>query len=299
MSNLMTRAITKDGSARAYILNSTNMVNDAIAIHKTQPTATALLGRLLTATSIMGTMLPEAGNRITVTIKGDGLAGRTLCCGDYFGNVKGYISNPFADLPPKKNGKLDVSGIVGKGILYVSKDVGDEEPYNGTVELVSGEVAEDIVQYYAISEQIPTLCALGVLVDVDHLCKAAGGIIVQLLPFADEKVIARLEENAKQLNNISLKFAQGLSNEDILNIALNGIEYDIFDTLNVDYKCDCSRERTSRALLSLGKKEVEDILREQKEKGDEKIEVECHFCNKKYIYTREDALSLFEKSKKS
>lgn len=287
--------MTRDGSARAYVINSKEIVNEAIKYHKTAPTASALLGRLLTATSVMGTMLPEDGCKLTATIKGNGIAGTTLACADYYGNVKGYIQNPMADVPNKPNGKLDVSGIVGGGLFCVSKDVGDDVPFNGTIELVSGEVAEDIAQYYAVSEQTPTLCALGVLVDTDHTCRAAGGVFVQLLPFPDENVIARLEENSKFLNNISTKFDEGMSNEDILKIALNGIEYDIFDELEVEYKCDCSVERTKRAVISLGKTEIEKIFAEQKENGEEeKISLECHFCDKKYDFYKEDIEKMFQ-----
>ena len=287
--------MTRDGSARAYVINSKEIVNEAIKYHKTAPTASALLGRLLTATSVMGTMLPEDGCKLTATIKGNGIAGTTLACADYYGNVKGYIQNPMADVPNKPNGKLDVSGIVGGGLFCVSKDVGDDVPFNGTIELVSGEVAEDIAQYYAVSEQTPTLCALGVLVDTDHTCRAAGGVFVQLLPFPDENVIARLEENSKFLNNLSTKFDEGMSNEDILKIALNGIEYDIFDELEVEYKCDCSVERTKRAVISLGKTEIEKIFAEQRENGEEeKISLECHFCDKKYDFYKEDIEKMFQ-----
>ena len=287
--------MTRDGSARAYVINSKEIVNEAIKYHKTAPTASALLGRLLTATSVMGTMLPEDGCKLTATIKGNGIAGTTLACADYYGNVKGYIQNPMADVPNKPNGKLDVSGIVGGGLFCVSKDVGDDVPFNGTIELISGEVAEDIAQYYAVSEQTPTLCALGVLVDTDHTCRAAGGVFVQLLPFPDENVIARLEENSKFLNNISTKFDEGMSNEDILKIALNGIEYDIFDELEVEYKCDCSVERTKRAVISLGKTEIEKIFAEQRENGEEeKISLECHFCDKKYDFYKEDIEKMFQ-----
>ena len=289
------RAMTRDGSARAYVINSTEMVNKAIEYHKTAPTATALMGRLLTATSVMGTMLPEADCTMSVSIRGNGLAGTAIAVSDYYGNIKCCITNPMADLPLKPNGKLDVSGIVGGGTLVVSKDVGDEVPFNGAIELVSGEVAEDIAAYYAQSEQTPTLCALGVLVDTDFSCKAAGGVFVQLLPFADDEVVAKLEENAKNLSNVSSKFSDGLSNEDILKIALEGIEYDLFDELEVEYKCDCSRERTERALISVGQKEIESIFNEQKEKGEEELIVlECNFCNKKYEFNKENIASLFK-----
>lgn len=289
------RAMTRDGSARAYVINSTEIVNEAIRIHQTAPTASALLGRVLTATSVMGCMLPENGDTLSLVIRGNGPAGTTLACADYFGNVRGYVTNPMADLPLKPNGKLDVSGIVGQGLLSVMKDVGDEVPYNGSIELVSGEIAEDVAQYYAISEQVPTLCALGVLVDTDYTCKASGGVFVQLLPFPDESIISRLEENAKNLSNVSTKFAQGLSNEDILKIALDGIEYDLFDEIEVEYKCDCSRERTEKALISLGKDEIEKLFDELKAEGkEEKVELECQFCDKKYAFAREDALKLIK-----
>lgn len=288
------RAMTRDGSARAYVINSTDIVNKAISYHKTAPTATALVGRLLTASSVMGTMLPEDGCTLTVAIRGNGIAGTTLCTSDYWGNVKGYIQNPNADLPPKPNGKLDVSGIVGGGILSVSKDVGDEVPFNGNIELVSGEVAEDITQYYAISEQTPTLCALGVLVDTDYTCLAAGGVIIQLLPFADEEVISQLEKNAPLLNNVSSMFAKGMTNEEIMKVALTGIEFDIFDELEVDYSCNCSRERTEKALISIGKAEAYKILEEQAAEGKDYIELCCHFCDKTYKFYKNDIDRMFK-----
>ena len=297
MSTIL-RAMTRDGSARAYVINSTDIVNEAIKYHKTAPTATALLGRVLTATSVMGTMLPEDGCTMSVSIRGNGLAGTTIAVSDYYGNVKGCITNPQADLPLKPNGKLDVSGIVGGGILSVSKDTMDDVPFNGAIELVSGEVAEDIASYYAQSEQTPTLCALGVLVDVDGSCKASGGVFVQLLPFADDEVVSKLEQNAKNLSNISYKFSEGLSNEDVLKIALEDIEYDLFDELTVGYECNCSRARTERALVSIGEKEAVSILDEQKAKGEkELITLECSFCNNKYEFTREDVARLFKSAK--
>ena len=295
MSSTIIRAMTRDGSARAFVINSRDIVNKAISIHQTAPTATALFGRLLTASSVMGTMLPEKENTMTVAIRGQGIAGTTLCVADYYGNVKGYIQNPQADAPLKSNGKLDVSGIVGGGILSISKDVGGEVPYNGNIELVSGEVAEDIAQYYAVSEQVPTLCALGVLVDKDYTCRAAGGVFVQLLPFADEEIVSRLEENAKMLTNVSSLFDKGLSNEDILKIALNGIEYDLFDELEVEYECNCTSERTERAIISLGKSEIEKIFAEQEAEGEpQELCLNCQFCNKEYKYTKEQALKLFK-----
>ena len=291
MSSTILRAMTRDGSARAYVINSTEMVNKAIEYHRTAPTATALMGRLLTATSVMGTMLPEDGCTMSVSIRGNGLAGTTIAVSDYYGNIKCCITNPMADLPLKPNGKLDVSGIVGGGTLVVSKDVGDEVPFNGAIELVSGEVAEDIASYYAQSEQTPTLCALGVLVDVDHTCKSAGGVFVQLLPFADEEVVTKLEENAKNLSNVSLKFSQGLSNEEILKIALEGIEYDLFDELEVEYKCDCERDRMEKKIKSLGKKEIVRMLDEQEAEGKPReLTAICRFCNSEYTFTEKELI---------
>jgi len=293
------RAMTEDGSARIHVINSTAIVNEAIRIHGTAPTATAALGRVLTVTSMMGAMLGEKENSLSLTIKGSGIAGTVLAVADYYGNVRGYISNPLADKERKPNGKLDVSGIIGPGTLTVAKDVGDDQPYNGTIELVSGEIAEDVAQYYATSEQCPTLCALGVLVDVDYTCKAAGGVLIQLLPFADEAVIAKLEQNAASLVNLSHRFAEGMTNEEIAAMALEGIPYSPFDELEVDYKCTCSRERTERAVLSLGKTEIEKLLDEAEAEGKPReLELSCQFCNQRYIFTEKDLKALVDKALK-
>lgn len=288
--------MTRDGSARAFVVDSTAIVNDAIKYHGTTPTASALLGRTLTAASIMGTLLKDKGNSLTLNIRGDGPAKNVIAVSDYAGNVKGYIQNPIVDIPKKSNGKLDVSGAIGHGTLSVSKDIGLKEPYSGTIQLVSGEIAEDITQYFASSEQTPSLCALGVLIDRDYSCLAAGGVLVSLLPFAAEETISQLEKNASKLANVSRLFADGLSTLDVMNIALEGIEYDIFDELDVAYKCDCSRERCARALVSLGRKEVEGIFAECRAEGKpEEIQFECHFCDKKYLFSRDEALRLFDK----
>ncbi len=290
----MLRVMTRDGSARAFVVNSTAIVNAAIGYHHTTPTASALLGRTLTAASIMGTLLKDKGNSLTLNIRGDGPAKNVIAVSDYAGNVKGYIQNPLVDLPKKANGKLDVSGAIGNGTLSVVKDIGLKEPYSGMIELVSGEIAEDITQYFAASEQTPSLCALGVLIDRDYSCKAAGGILISLLPFAAEETIVQLEKNAEKLANISRLFDAGLSTKEIMDIALEGIEYDVFDELDVAYQCDCSRERCARALVSLGKTEAEKLLAECRAEGKpEEIQFECHFCDKKYLFTRKDTEKLF------
>ncbi|MFA5561773.1 MAG: Hsp33 family molecular chaperone HslO [Eubacteriales bacterium] len=285
------RAMSDDGSVRVLVINSAAIVNDAIRHHRTAPTATAALGRLLSAAAMMGSLGGEKDDTVTVGINGQGPAGKLLAVGDYYGNVKGYIEHPSADAPNKPNGKLDVSAIVGDGILYVVREDSSREPHTGMIELRSGEIAEDIAAYYAESEQVPTVLALGVLVDTDHSCRAAGGVLVQLLPFADPQALPLLERNAVDLTNISALFDRGLTNHEIAGIALRDIPFTPFDEWEVGYRCDCSRARMRKGIKGLGEAEIRTMLAEQEREGKPRaLEAVCRFCNRRYTFTEKQLL---------
>jgi molecular chaperone Hsp33 len=236
-------------------------------------------------------MMGEETDTLTLTLSGDGPAGRIIAVSDWLGCVRGYITNPAVELPLNSIGKLDVGGAVGQGLLTVVRDSGDGEPYSGSIPITTGEVAEDIARYYAESEQLPTLCALGVLVNTDLTCLAAGGIMIQLLPFADEEIITKIENNAASLSNVSRLFEQGLSLKEITDIAFKDIEYDVFDENDVEYRCTCSRERMLHAVASLGEKDVRKLLDEQEAEGKPReLEVTCRFCNGAYIFDEAELL---------
>ena len=282
--------MTHDGSARIFVVNSKAIVEEMLKYHHTTPTATAALGRLLTATSLIGSMMGEEKNTVTVGIHGDGPLGKLLAVGDFHGNVRGYVEHPLAEVPPKYSGKLDVGKAVGKGTLYVIRDDGvtTQMPHIGTVALRSGEIAEDIAAYYAESEQIPTLCALGVLTNGAE-CLAAGGILIQLLPFADAAIIDILEKNAERLQNVSDLFRQGMSCEEIAAVALEGIPFDPFDEREVCYLCNCSKARMRNAMKKVGDKELRAMLDEEEAEGKPRsLSVSCQFCNKTYVFGEKD-----------
>ncbi len=284
------RTISRDGMVMCCAVDSTDAVARMEQIHKTSAVVTAAEGRLLTAASIMGTMLKSSKDSVTLRMEGEGPAGMLIAVSDGTGNVKGYMGNPVVEIPLNKQGKLDVAGAVGKdGFLYVIKDLGMKEPYVGQVPIVSGEIAEDITNYYATSEQIPTVCGLGVLVNPDLSVSAAGGYLLQLLPGADEETICHVEENIKKMLPVSTMIRQGMTPEQIAFQALDGFDANIIDEYQMGYVCDCSRARVERALISLGTKELEEIEQEGKT-----IEVGCQFCDKKYHFTQNDIRNLIK-----
>lgn len=274
----MLRGISENGGIVFYGVDSTEIVREMERLHKTSAVTTAALGRLLTAASMMGIMLKSTRDSVTIQVRGGGPAGRLLAVSDGTGNVKGYVENPVVELPPREDGHLDVGTAVGRdGTLDVIRDLGMREPYIGQVPLTSGEIAEDITSYFAISEQVPTVCALGVLVDTDLSVRCAGGFIVQLLPGATEQEIDLLEQNIKAMPSVTAMLEQGKTVRDMLDMALQGFRPDILDSYHVTYRCDCSRERVEGMLRSLGRKEVEKLRDE-----DPIAEVNCQFCDKIY-----------------
>lgn len=286
----LVRAITDDGSAFAMAIDSTDIVSRIERVHRTSAVVTAGLGRLTTAASMMGTMLKGEKDTVTVRMNGGGEAGSLISVADYMGNVKAYVTNPVVEIPLNQYGKLDVSGAIGKdGLIQVTKDIGMKEPYIGQVPIVTGEVAEDITSYYATSEQTPTVCSLGVLVNPDLTVKAAGGFMIQLLPYADEAVIDVIEENINDFEPISTLIDRGVTPEEICNMLLKGLNPNILDMTDVEYRCDCTKQRVEKALISLGRDEINKMAEE-----DEKTEVKCHFCNKKYRFSSKEIKDLIK-----
>jgi molecular chaperone Hsp33 len=279
----MLRAIDKKKTFRLFMVKSTETVETARRFHNTSPTASAALGRTLTAGLMMGYMMKNREDKITITINGGGPIGNILIVAGNSGNIKGYADNPLAEVPRKENGKLDVGGIVGtNGKVTVITDIGMKEPYIGSTDLVSGEIGEDIAAYFWLSDQQNSAVALGVLVDVDYSIKAAGGFIIQALPFIDEEDLVKLENKVSSIKSISEYFDNDKDVEEVALEIFKEFDMEITEKIPVCFRCDCSEERMEGALISLGREELTKIAEE-----DEKIETVCHFCNKKYIFEGE------------
>ncbi len=286
----LVRCISSDGTLTVMAIDSTDIVNEAVRIHKTTPVVSAALGRLLSAASLMGAVLKGKDDSVTLRLKGDGPIGSVIAVSDSLGNVRGYVQNNIVELPLNKKGKIDVSGAVGKnGDLTVIKDLGLKEPYVGQVPIVSGEIAEDITYYYFTSEQTPTVCALGVLVDRDYTIKKAGGFIVQLLPTAYDDTIDLVEDCIKDIEPVTT-LLQKMNTEELCRHVLPKFGLERLDGSSPEYRCTCSRKRVENALISTGRESLEEMAQ------DEKTEVCCHFCDKKYIFSPEDIKRLIKES---
>ena len=291
MHDEIVRAITADGFVKAVAISGRNLVERARTIHSLPPMATAALGRTLLGASMMGDMLKEQDGALTLQIKGGGPLGTILAVSDCEGNVRGYVQNPNVDIIEKEPGKLDVAAAVGdeRGTLTVIKDIGLKEPYVGSIGLFSGEIADDLAMYFVESEQIPTACALGVLVGTDLSVTSAGGYLIQLLPGASEDVITKIEAGIHALGPVSRALEKGMNSEELLRAALSNFDVEILDAHPVEYRCYCSRDRVSRALISMGRQELTDLIEEQGE-----ADLTCQFCDQIYHYTKEDLNALLE-----
>lgn len=285
------RCITSEGAVMVSAVDSTDIVAKAEQIHETSAVVTAALGRMLTAASMMGNMLKGKDNTISLKIDGGGPAGAITVSSDSDGNVRGYAQNNIVEIPLKPNGKLDVSGAVGRdGNLFVTKNLGMKEPYNGFVPITSGEIAEDITYYYATSEQIPTVCALGVLVDTDLSVKKAGGYILQLLPFTENEIIEKIEKNLARVKPVTQLLEEGMDIEDIVRDVLEGFDVEVIYTQEVSYKCKCSREKIEATLAGLGEKELKSMYEDLPQ-----VDIKCHFCNTEYSFSKKDIEKILKK----
>ena len=291
MKDYLIRATAANGQVRAFGVTSRELTETAKNAHDTSPVATAALGRLMSAAVMMGADLKGENDLLTLRIEGDGPMGGLLATADSHGNVKGYAFHPEVLLPPNAKGKLDVGGALGAGMLSVVKDIGLKEPYVGQTNLVSGEIAEDLTYYYATSEQIPCSIALGVLMNKDNTVRQAGGFMIQLLPGASDELIDRLEERLGELPSITALLDAGKTPEEILSGLLGDFDLEILEKKPVQFHCDCSRERVERAIVSIGKKEIREMIEEGKP-----IEAGCQFCNKKYSFSVEELEELLQKA---
>ena len=292
MGDYIVRATAADHQIRAFAITSREMVEQARSIHNTSPVATAALGRLLTAGAMMGSMMKGEKDVLTLQIKAGGpLQGITVTA-DSQGNVKGYVGNPDVCIPANSKGKLDVAGAVGPGFLTVIKDMGLKEPYSGQVMLQTCEIAEDLTYYFATSEQVPSAVGLGVLMNKNNTVRQAGGFIVQLMPFAEEEVISRLEQNVQKINSVTNLLEEGHTPESLLEKVLEGFDMQINEKMDTRFHCNCSKERVAKALISIGRKELNEMIQEGKP-----IEMNCHFCNTNYNFTVEELKEILRRCK--
>lgn len=283
MKDYMVRGTAANDELRVFACTSAELVEKARSIHDTTPVVTAALGRLLSAATMMGSMMKGEKDVLTLNLNGDGPVGAVCVTANSKGDVKGFVNNPYVDIPLKPNGKLDVSGAVGKGFLNVIRDTGMKEPYNSSTELVSGEVGDDLSYYFAVSEQTPSSVGVGVLVDVDRTVLCAGGFIVQVMPDASEETISGLEKNISKLSSVTDMLRKGLTPEEVLQVVLEGFDVQIMEKRPIFFDCDCNREKVERAIISVGSKELQSMIDEGKP-----VETECRFCRKKYVFEIDD-----------
>ncbi len=292
MSDYIVRAMAANNQIRAFAANTRDMVETARQRHNTSPVATAALGRLLTGGAMMGVMMKGEKDILTLQIQAGGPINGITVTADSQGNVKGYVGNPDVCIPANSKGKLDVAGAVGVGFLNVIKDMGLKEPYSGQVILQTSEIAEDLTYYFATSEQVPSAVGLGVLMNRDNTVRQAGGFIVQVMPFAEESTIAKLEENIAKIDSVTNLLEEGHTAESILEHVLDGFDVEVTDTLPAQFYCNCSKQRVERALISVGRKELNDMIQEGKP-----VELNCHFCNTSYTFTVEELKEILRKCK--
>lgn len=291
MADYMVRATAADAQLRAFACTTRELVEQAKCAHNTSPVATAALGRLLSAGCMMGSMLKGEDDLLTLQINGDGPMGGLTVTADAKGRVKGYVNEPGVILQANAVGKLDVGGAIGRGTLRVIKDMGLKEPYVGQTVLQTGEIAEDLTAYFAASEQVPSSVGLGVLMNRDNTVRQAGGFIIQLMPFAEDAVIDKLEENLGRVSSVTSLLDAGNTPEQLLEILLEGLKPEFTDTRPLQFYCNCSKERVEKALISIGRAEIEDMIEDGKD-----IEVNCHFCNRHYIFTVEELQAIRQKA---
>ena len=293
MADYMVRATAANASIRAFACTTRETVEAARQAHNTSPVVSAALGRLLSAGAMMGSMLKGDKDILTLIIKGTGPAKGVTVTADSKGNVKGYPINPWVVIPANAKGKLDVAGALGSGVLTVIKDMGLKEPYSGQVDLQTSEIAEDLTYYFATSEQVPSAVGLGVLMSHENTVKQAGGFIIQLMPFTSDETIAKLEENLAKVDSVTSLLDKGLTPEELLKTVLEGFDVEINDTMPVQFHCDCSKEKVEKVLISIGKKDLQEMINDGKD-----VEVNCQFCNKNYKFSVEELKKLLVKAKK-